>query len=138
VLFTFQRQTLDYTLKLPGFALFQLKNGFCCRQLKTCENMRSSTSTVLLVIVLLLTFPVWIGIAGAIFGVAVGVVGGIFGAIAGVFGAIFGLIGGLFGWIFDWSEQGIHFPFFFPTKIFVLAFLVLLILLISRSKKRAS
>lgn len=72
----------------------------------------SSTSTVLIIIVLIFTFPFWLALGG----VLLGVVAGIFGAMVGVLGAIFGLLVAaialpfklLFGWGgcsfgFDWS-----------------------------------
>jgi len=47
---------------------------------------------VLLVLVIILTMPVWLVVGGVVFGVMVAVLGGIFGIIAGIFGALIGLI----------------------------------------------
>lgn len=67
-------------------------------------------ATGCLAIIVLLSFPLWIGIIAGGFGVVIGIFGAIFGAIAGVFGAIFGIIGALldaiFGGIFNWNWHG--------------------------------
>lgn len=93
---------------------------------------KSSTTTVLIVLLIIFTFPIWLGIAGGIFGLIVGIFGAVVGIIAGVFGAVFGAIGGIFGWMFDW-----HWPFsgFFHWNVFPIIFIVLIVLLISRSRR---
>jgi len=99
---------------------------------KKCMQSKSSTSTLLIVLLIIFTFPIWLGIAGGIFGLVVGLLGAGFGIIAGVFGAFFGIIGGIFGWLFDW-----HWPFdrFFHWNFFPIFFIILIVLLISRSRK---
>jgi hypothetical protein len=92
---------------------------------------KSSTSTVLIVLLLVFTFPIWIGIAGGLFGIIAGIFGAAIGIFAGIFGAIFGLIGGLFGWAFDWHP----FAGWFNTPVFVIAALVIVVLLVTKSKK---
>jgi hypothetical protein len=77
----------------------------------------SSPSTILLIIILVITFPLWI----AIFGALIGVLGGVFGAVFGVFGALLGAFFTiiflpfkiLFGWGHwdhghDWGWHGFH------------------------------
>ncbi len=93
---------------------------------------KSPNSTLLIVLLIVFTFPIWIGIAGGIFGLIAGIFGAVFGIIAGVFGAIFGIIGGLFGWLFDW-----HWPFsvFYHWNVFIIFFIILVVVLISRSRK---
>ena len=91
----------------------------------------NSTTTVLLALLLIFTFPIWIGIAGGIFGIIAGVFGAVIGIFAGVFGAIFGIIGGLFGWIFDWHP----FTPFSHWPIFTILAIALVVVLISRSRK---
>ena len=93
---------------------------------------KSSTSTVLVVLLIVLSFPIWIGIAGGLFGIIVGIFGAIFGIIAGVFGAVFGAIGGIFGWFFDWD-----WPFngFFHWNIATILIIAIVILLVSRSRR---
>jgi hypothetical protein len=53
----------------------------------------SSSNHIMLILLLIITFPVWFGLAAGLFGIAAG----IFGAIMGVFGAIFGVFGALLG-----------------------------------------
>jgi hypothetical protein len=93
---------------------------------------RSSGSTVLIVLLIVFSFPIWIGLAGGLFGLVVGIFGAMIGVIAGVFGAIFGVIGGIFGWFFDWS-----WPFngFFHWNIFSILIIALIVVLISRSRR---
>ncbi len=88
--------------------------------------MTRSNSTLLIVLLMIFTFPIWIGIFGGLFGLAAGLFGVCIGIIAGIFGAIFGSI----GYIFDWS-----FPHFPISGAFVIA-LIFLIVLISKSKKK--
>ncbi len=93
---------------------------------------RSSTSAILITLLIILTFPVWIGIAGGLIGIVVGIFGAVFGIIAGVFGAVFGAIGGIFGWLFNWS-----WPFggFFHWNVFSILAIVLVVLLVTRSRR---
>ena len=64
---------------------------------------RSTSSTVLIVILLIITFPIWIGIAGGMIGLIAGLFGGAIGIIAGIFGAVIGGIASLFGALFHFS-----------------------------------
>jgi hypothetical protein len=99
---------------------------------KKIMQSKSSGSTVLIVLLLIFAFPIWIGLAGGLFGLVVGIFGAVIGIIAGVFGAIFGAIGGIFGWLFDWS-----WPFngFFHWNIFSILIIALIVVLISRSRR---
>ena len=47
---------------------------------------------VLIVVLLVLTFPVWIGIIAGLFGAVVGVLGAIFGIVVGIGGAAIGVV----------------------------------------------
>ncbi len=60
------------------------------------QTTRSTSSTILLILILVLTAPIWLTIAGVIIGVFGGIIGGLFGAIFGVLG---GLLGAIFGLI---------------------------------------
>lgn len=93
----------------------------------------SSNSSALMIILLLITFPLWIGIAGGLFGLIVGLIGACIGIIAAIFGAIFGAIGSVFE-IFDWfSFPHIHIPGF---RFFLIVAIIFAIVMISRSKKK--
>ena len=99
---------------------------------KITMQSRSSSSTLLLVLIIIVTFPLWVGLAGGLIGIVAGVFGAVIGIIAGVFGALFGAIGGIFGWIFDWSWP---FDGFFHWNIFSILILVLIVVLVSRSRR---
>ena len=62
-------------------------------QQETRREMSKSTK-ILLIIVLILTFPIWIGVVAALFGTAVGIIGALFGIIVGFIGAAIGLVVG--------------------------------------------
>ena len=63
------------------------------------------TSSLLLLIIAIITFPIWIGIIGGFFGLVFGLIGGVIGIVAGVFGAIFGIIGSIIGGFFGWDNH---------------------------------
>jgi hypothetical protein len=101
-----------------------------------------TVTTIIIVCICVLLFPLAIGIIGGIFGVIGSVIGGLFGLIGGVFGIIMGVIGaflgaifGVFGWIFDgehrWGHHGIN---FFNRDVFALIIVVIVVLMISRSR----
>jgi hypothetical protein len=107
------------------------------------EPMSKSTSTVLIAIAMILTFPIWIGLAGGVFGligglfgIVIGVIGAVFGAIAGLIGAVFSGIGWffdlIFGGIFGWDDH------FYPPRFLTLLALVLLVVFISRKQNQKS
>ena len=54
------------------------------------KNMSKSTK-ILLVLLLVFTFPIWIGIVAGVFGGVVGLLGGLFGVVAGVGGSGIGI-----------------------------------------------
>lgn len=89
---------------------------------------RSNNSSLFIVLLIIFTFPVWIGIAGGLFGLAAGVFGACIGIIAGIFGAI----GSVFG-VFDWSVfPHIHIGGF---RFFLVVAIIFAIVMMSRSKK---
>jgi hypothetical protein len=92
----------------------------------------SSNSSVLVIILLIITFPLWIGILGGLFGIIAGLFGAVIGIIAAVFGAVFGAIGSVFD-IFDWeSFPHIHIPF----RFFLIVAIIFAVVMISRPKKK--
>ena len=59
------------------------------------KNMNKSTK-ILAIILIALTFPIWIGVVAGLFGAFVGVLGGLFGVVVGVGGSGIGIfVGGL-------------------------------------------
>ncbi len=57
------------------------------------KNMNKSQK-ILLIILLVFTFPFWIGIVAGLFGAVVGVLGGLFGVVVGVGGSGIGIFAG--------------------------------------------
>jgi hypothetical protein len=95
---------------------------------------KDSTTHVLILVIIVLTFPIWIGIVGGVFGLVGGIAGGLFGLVTGMFGAVFRMIGILFGWLFDWSCGG---PFgWWSTELMAVLAIALVIVLASRSRRR--
>jgi len=93
---------------------------------------RSNNSSLLIVLLLIFTFPIWIGIAGGLFGLVMGVFGACIGIIAGVFGAVFGGIGSIFGGS-DWYFPHIHLP---GLRFMVIVAIIFAVVMMSRSKKK--
>ncbi len=64
-----------------------------------CRNWFNSIETwqkVLIIVLLIFTFPVWIGLAASLFGAVFGLLGGLFGLVFGLLGTAIGLfIGGI-------------------------------------------
>jgi len=89
---------------------------------------KSSASTLLVILLIFLTFPIWLGISGGVLGLMAGLMAAIFGIFAGIFGAAFGVIGSMFHW---------HWPFggFFHWNFLTIILIVGIIVFISRSKK---
>ena len=97
----------------------------------------NSVRTVVIVL-LVLTFPIWIGIAGGIIGLVFGLIGGAFGLVAGLIGGIFGMIGAVIGGIFDFifhPWHGFHFHHF-NGFWFLIGVIVIIALVRSRRQAR--
>ena len=97
--------------------------------------MSKSNSTLLIVLIVIFTFPLWIAVAGGIFGL----IGGLFGALFSIIGALIGAIGSVIGAIFGGFGCFLDdFPFggnrFFTALIIVL--IIVLATRPSRSPKR--
>jgi hypothetical protein len=96
----------------------------------------SSATTVLIILLVIFTFPVWIGLGAGIIGLVVGLFGAAIGLVAGIFGAILGVIGGIFGWLFDWDHHW-HGPFhFWNANVFAIILVTVIVLIVTRAKKR--
>ena len=99
----------------------------------------SSSSNVLLAVILVLTFPIWISIGGALFGVVAGLFGAMIGVVAAVFGVMIGLIALSFKLLFGWGhgDGGLSwnlFPAFHHHGLLLIA-IVIIAALIVRGKK---
>lgn len=54
----------------------------------------SKSTKILIIVLLILTFPLWIGVVAGLFGGVVGILGGLFGTVVGLGGAGIGLLVG--------------------------------------------
>lgn len=96
----------------------------------TRSNTNSGT-TILIILIVVFTFPIWVGIAGGLFGLIAGLFGAAVGIIVAVFGAIIGVfaavISGLFGGWWPDSHIGLN--------VFLAICLVLAIVMLSKVRK---
>jgi hypothetical protein len=96
----------------------------------------TSTTTILIVLLVVFTFPLWIGLAGGLFGLVVSMFGAVIGILAGVFGALIGAIGGVFGWIFDWEwHHGWPFGFWNAKMLAIIITMLIVFFILIRPKK---
>jgi hypothetical protein len=101
------------------------------------------TSSALVIVILVLTFPLWFGLGIGFFGLIVGLLGGlvglVFGLIGGLFGAIAWAVKGFFSMLFGWSHHdAFDMDFsFFDFNGWAVAAIILFIVLLTRSKKSA-
>jgi hypothetical protein len=101
------------------------------------------SSSILVVLIILLTFPLWFGLGMGLFGLVAGLIGGLFGLIAGLFGAIIGIIAGIFkaifhgifGWGHSWNYD---FPDYEMNGYVFLALLIVAALIITKRNKKAT
>jgi hypothetical protein len=93
---------------------------------------RSATYTVLIVCLVVFTFPIWIGIAGGLFGLAAGIFGGVIGIIAGIFGVMIGIIALPFKLLFGWGHGGWFPHFHFPGFLFLAGVILVVALLLKK------
>lgn len=101
-------------------------------------SQRSQSSTLLLILILVITFPVWLVVGGVLFGILAGV----FGALIGVFGA---LLGGFFALValpfkILFGDWGIHDGgiFHFQDNTLTIIAIVILVALVVRRQRSAS
>jgi hypothetical protein len=96
----------------------------------TTQSKSSNTSNHLLIaIVLILTFPFWIGLLGGLIGLFFGGIGAAFGLVFGIIGGFFGIIGSIIGGAFSI----VTWPFHMPSIFWIIA--VIAVIYIIRSRK---
>jgi hypothetical protein len=91
---------------------------------------RSTSNTILIILVLFLTAPIWLTVGGIFFGIIAGIFGAIFGIIGGIFGGLMSVITLPFRILFDWDWHW-HFP---GRGTMILIFIVLLIAVMRRQR----
>lgn len=99
----------------------------------TRSNTNSGT-TILIILILVFTFPIWIGIAGGLFGLIAGLFGAAIGIIAAVCGAIIGVFGALISGLFGgwWHDSSAS----ISLNVFLSICLVLAIVMLSKARKK--
>lgn len=81
-------------------------------QQKATEKKQGMTKGVkiLIAIIIILTFPLWIGVVAGLFGALVGIIGAAFGIAVGLLGATLGLLAGGIGLIIGGIMQVALYP----------------------------
>ena len=97
----------------------------------TIMAMTKAITFFILLFCCIFFIPIFFGLVGGVFGLIGGIIGAIFGLIASIIGGIFSLIGGIFDSLFNWNFH----PFFFHWDVFTIAAVILVIVLISKTKK---
>ena len=99
------------------------------------KSTSKSSSTLLIFLLVLITFPFWIGIFAGAMGIVGGVLGGVFGVVFGTIGSLFSALVGLitlpFKMLFGHNPWGPHF------NGYTFAVIVILVFLISKSRNRS-
>ena len=96
----------------------------------------SSSTTLLIAIILVITFPIWFAIGAALFGVIIGLFGAAIGTIAAIFGVCIAIIVLPFKLFFGWGDHSFHFPFFHTNNGFmILILIVIALIIVQRGKK---
>ncbi|GIL22088.1 MAG: hypothetical protein BroJett042_06010 [Bacteroidota bacterium] len=100
----------------------------------------SSTSTVFIILILLLTFPLWVGLGAGLFGLIAGLFAGLVGLIVGLIGAVVGIIAAIFKALFGWGawHHGWHFDGPDMNAFTWFALLIIGALIITRNRKSKS
>ena len=97
---------------------------------------RSQSSTILLVLILLITFPVWIAAGAVIFGILAGIFGAAIGIVAALVGVCIALITLPFEILFGISSWGWHdWSPFHHKGFFFIALIVIAVLIVQGRKK---
>ena len=98
----------------------------------------NSSSTLLVVLALIITFPFWIAIGALLFGILAGVIGILFGVGGAIFGVLMSIIALPFKIIFGWGHHdwGWHsWPHIHGNGFSFLVFIIIVALVLrSRNK----
>ncbi len=107
------------------------------------HTMSKSASNALILILIIFTFPIWIGLAGGLFGLMmglfgafIGIVAGFFGLLGGALGAIIGAIAEVFSWVFGGFFGWDYYPNISLPRPLTLIVIVFVIALIVQSRKK--
>jgi hypothetical protein len=70
----------------------------------------SSGSALLIIIILIFTFPLWLALGGALIGVLAGLFGAMIGLVAALFAGVVALIALPFKALFGWGDLSCSWP----------------------------
>lgn len=87
--YAYSSSKMDYTGKYQQYQQTQQGKGASFGE--KIKNLSTSTK-ILIVLGLVLTFPLWIGLVAGLFGLIVGLIGGLFGLVVGLGGAAVGIL----------------------------------------------
>jgi hypothetical protein len=96
----------------------------------------STGSTLLIIIILVFTFPLWLALGGALIGVLAGLFGAMIGLVAALFAGVVALIALPFKVLFGWGDWGWHGPQIFGNGYMWFAALIVAALIISKRNKK--
>jgi hypothetical protein len=100
------------------------------------NTSQKSTNLLLIFLLVLITFPIWIGLFGLMVGTVGAVIGGVFGAVFGVLGGLLGAIMGIITWPFKVIFGHGH---WFPhINGYVIAALIILVLVIAKRNAKSA
>lgn len=99
--------------------------------LTTMSSRTDSNSTLLIALVLIITFPLWFGLGMGLFGVLIGLIAGFFGLMVGIIALPFKL---LFGWG-DWGWGCDVFPHFHHARGLTVLVIIIIAALIVKNRK---
>ena len=96
----------------------------------------SGTNTVLIIFMLLITFPIWVTLGGIMLGLAGGLIGVLVGVCAAIFGVFVALIALPFKILFGLGDWGYHDSFFHfgDHTLFIIAMIILVALILRRQR----
>ena len=100
----------------------------------------STGSTLLIIIILIFTFPLWLALGGALIGILAGLFGVMIGLVAALFAGVVGLIALPYKFLFGWGDLSCSWPGIFSgfhgNGYVWLAMVVIAALIISRHRKK--
>jgi uncharacterized membrane protein len=101
----------------------------------TTRNLSPGT-TILLLLIIIVTFPVWIALGAVILGVIVGIFGAMIGVVAAVFGALVAVIVLPFKLLFGWHSGWHWFPHFHFNGFAWLAIIIAAALIVKGRQRK--
>lgn len=96
--------------------------------------------TLLIVLIVIFTFPLWIGLGAGLIGMIAGLFAGLVGLIIGLIGAIIGIFAALFDALFGWDLSDHHYTLgstYMNGYVWFALLLVIAFIITRKNKNRA-